>query len=184
MFCSSEPSNNVSAIVSSRTALRKINKCSFFSFFLSFYLSFKFLTNITMFFKSCLLTPDPDPQHWFFISLNGSEQNSECVSLLRNFMEHNSEHFYLPRNGLERNYDSNCFFLLHNGSERNSELFLSSTEWFRTEFRVFLSSTEWLGTKFRAFSVLQNRRNSDGMSQNFRLFRVPRNFFFLGKWQP
>ncbi len=55
------------------------------------------------------------------------------------------------------------FSLLQNCSERNSELFLSSGEWLRTEFR--------------AFSVPWNRRNSDGMNQNFRsVLRI--NFFF------
>jgi hypothetical protein len=61
-------------------------------------------------------------------------------------------HFYIPRNG----------------SELNSEF--------------FLSSAEWLGTEFRAFSVPRNRYNSDGMYQNFRLFRVPscaHNIFFV-----
>jgi hypothetical protein len=47
-----------------------------------------------------------------------------------------------------------------------------------------LNPVEWLRTEFRAFSVPRKRRNSDGMNQNFRLFRVPRNNFFLGKWQP
>ncbi len=42
----------------------------------------------------------------------------------------------------------------------------------------------WLGTEFRAFSVPRNRRNSDGMNQNFRLIRVPRNFFFSQNGNP
>ncbi len=64
-----------------------------------------------------------------------------------------------------------------------SNVFIS-IKWFGTEFRVFLTSTEWLGTEFRVFSVPRNRRNSDGMNHNIRLFRVPRNNFFPGKWQP
>ncbi len=68
----------------------------------------------------------------------------------------NSDHFYLLRNVSERYYKVSVFF--------------SSTKWFGKEFRVFLSVAEWIGTEFRAFSVLRNRRNSDGLNQNFRLF--------------
>jgi hypothetical protein len=64
---------------------------------------------------------------------------------------------------------SECFSLLRNGSG--------------TEFPAFLSSAEWFWTEFRVFSVLRKRRKSDGMNQHFRLFRVPRDNFFLGKWQ-
>jgi len=93
------------------------------------------------------------------------------AALLQNSLERNSEHFYLSRNGPERNCEvPECYSLQQNGSEQKSE--------------PFLSSAEWLGTEFRAFSVPRNRRNSDGMNQNFRLFRIPRNNFFLGNWQP
>jgi hypothetical protein len=69
--------------------------------------------------------------------------------------------FFLSQNGSERN--SSFFYLQRNGSERNS--------------KFFLCYAEWLETEFRACSGLRKRSNSDGMSQNFRLFRVPRNFF-------
>ncbi len=49
--------------------------------------------------------------------------NSDCFSLLQNGLEWNSDYFYLPRNGSERNYEVPMFF--------------SSTKWFRTEFRAF-----------------------------------------------
>ncbi len=62
------------------------------------------------------------------------------------------------------------------------QAFLSSANWFRTEFWVCLSSAEWLGTKFLAFSVPRNRRNSNGMNENFHHFCIPQNIF-LGKWQ-
>jgi hypothetical protein len=57
-------------------------------------------------------------------------------------------------NGLERN--SKGFSLPRNGSERNSKVFL-----------------------FRG-----NSRNSDGTPVCSVLFLIPRNNFFVGKWQP
>jgi hypothetical protein len=74
---------------------------------------------------------------------------------------------FLSLNGLERN--SECFSLLQNAKFQATS---SSAEWFGTEFQGFLSSVEWLGAK--SLSIPQNRRNSDGMEQNFLLFRVPR----------
>jgi hypothetical protein len=49
--------------------------------------------------------------------------------------------------------------------------------------RVF-SSEKWFGMEFRGFSLPRNRRNSDGTSVCSDLFRIPRNFFFFGNWQP
>ena len=40
------------------------------------------------------------------------------------------------------------------------------------------------GTEFRDFCVPWNRRNSVGINQFFRLFRLPRNNFFVGNCQP
>jgi hypothetical protein len=73
----------------------------------------------------------------------------------------------------------------------------SSVEWFRTEFRAFASNfVPWyripsifllcrtFRTEFREFSVPRNSRNSAGTNQLFRLFRLPRNNFFVGKSQP
>ncbi len=108
----------------------------------------------------------------------------------------------------ERNFQLSS--LPGNGSERNSEslhLF-----WFHgTEFRVVFSSVKWFGTEscefasifvprngipsyflFRGrarngiprFSVPRNNRNSVGNDHLFRLFRLPRNYFFVGNSQP
>jgi hypothetical protein len=62
---------------------------------------------------------------------------------------------------------------------------LSSTKWFFffemiwNRIPSFLSSAEWLGM----FSVPLNRQNSDGVNQNICMFHLPRNNFFLQKWQ-
>jgi hypothetical protein len=40
------------------------------------------------------------------------------------------------------------------------------------------------GTEFRDFCVPRKRRNSVGINQFFRLFRLPRNNFFVGNCQP
>jgi hypothetical protein len=75
-------------------------------------------------------TPSQIPK--LFLSLNGSERNPECFSLLRNGSERNSKHFIFR--GMVRNeiVKFRVFF-----SERNSELFFSSEKWFGTEFLVF-----------------------------------------------
>jgi hypothetical protein len=79
------------------------------------------------------------------------------------------------------------------------------------EFRVVASSAEWIGTEFRqfasiliprngipsyflfrgrvqngipSFSVPRNNRNSIRSNHLFRLFRLPRNYFFVGNSQP
>ncbi len=57
------------------------------------------------------------------------------------------------------------FFLSLNGSDEFSSVFSSTSE---RNSELFLSSGEWLRTEFRAFSVPRNRRNADGMNQNFR----------------
>ncbi len=100
--------------------------------------------------------------------------------------------------------------LPRNSSERNSENF--RLFWFHgTEFRVVFSSTERFGTElwelasicvsrngipccflFRGrvrngiprFSVPRNNRNSVRNNHLFRLFRLPRNYFFVGNSQP
>jgi hypothetical protein len=77
-------------------------------------------------------------------------------------------------------------FIFRNGLEQITkfQVIFSSRKWFGSESRAFLYSEESLGTEFRAFFVPRNTQNSDGMNQNFRLFRVPRNNFLLGKRQP
>ncbi len=74
---------------------------------------------------------------------------------------------FFPRNASERNSKSLLLFLFHG-----------------TEFLVFFSSAEWFGTEFRKFSVSRNSRNSAGTNRLFRLFRLPRNNFLVGNWQP
>ncbi len=132
----------------------------------------------------------------FSLSLNSSEQNSECFSFLWNGSERNSEHFYLPRNGLEWNYEVPSVFLLYkivwNGitsaftfsgmvpKETKFRMIFSSTKWFRQTSKLFIFSGlawTWIPSVV-AFFVPRNRRNLDGMNKNFRLFRVPQNIFF------
>jgi hypothetical protein len=74
----------------------------------------------------------------------------------------------------------------------------SSTEWFGTKFqRVLLQFCSTVqnsehfclprngfGTEFRDFCVPGKRRNSVRINQLFRLFRLPRNNFFVGNCQP
>ncbi len=126
---------------------------------------------------------------------NGSERNSENVHLQYfGFTERNSELYSLPQKGSEQNYGILLLFLFHG-----------------TEFRVVFSSAEGFGTElydfasifvprngissyflFRGrvrngiprFSVPRNNRNSVGNNHLFRLFRLPRNYFFVGNSQP
>ena len=108
--------------------------------------------------------------------------------------ERNSELCSLPRNSSERNSENLHLFWFHG-----------------TEFRVVFSAAEWFGTDlwefssifvprngipsyflFRGrvrngiprFSVPRNNRNSVGNNHLFRLFRLPRNYFFAGNSQP
>jgi hypothetical protein len=132
---------------------------------------------------------------------NGSERHSERILKFFCCSERNSELCSLPRNGSERN---------GNGTERNSENL--HIFWFHgPEFRVVFSSAEGFGTDlwefasifvprngipscflFRGrvrngiprFSVPRNNRNSVGNNRLFRLFRLPRNYFFVGNSQP
>ena len=108
--------------------------------------------------------------------------------------EGKSELLPLPRNGSERNSENLHLFWFH-----------------RTEFRVVFSSGEGFGTELwqfasifvprngipiyflfhgrvrngiPSFSVPRNNRNSAGNNHLFRLFRLPRNYFFVGNSQP
>jgi|LakMenEpi03Aug12_release.lakeMendotaPanAssembly.Ray.scaffolds.fasta_scaffold2927815_1 hypothetical protein len=55
---------------------------------------------------------------------------------------------------------------LKSGPEQNFELFIICGK---------------AGTGFRVFFAQRDRRNSDGLNQNFRLFVVPQNIFFSRK---
>ncbi len=106
------------------------------------------------------------------------------------YTERNSELFSLPRNGSEQNSESLLLFLFH-----------------VTEFWDVFSSADGFGTDFRKYasifvprngipscflfrgrvrngipevSVPRNSRNSVGNKHLFRLFRLPRNHFFVG----
>ncbi len=76
--------------------------------------------------------------------------------------------------------NSELFSLPRNGSQWNSERLLLIL-FYGTEFRAFFSSADRFGTELREFSVPRNSRNSAGTNQLFRLFRLPRNDFFLSE---
>ncbi len=132
----------------------------------------------------------------------------EQVSLLRNGSERNSDSLasiFFPRNGIP-----SCFLFrwrIRKGILRVCFYFCFDG----TEFRVVFSSTEVFGRKFRdfssvfvhrngipscflfrgrvrngipRFSVPRNSRNSVGNNHLFRLFCLPRNYFFVGNSQP
>ena len=110
----------------------------------------------------------------------------------------------LVRNGIPRvcfyicstERNSELFSLPLKGSEKNSETLISF--WFHgKEFRDFdsvfvqrngiLSSFLFRGrvrNGIPRFSVPRNSRNSVGNNHLFRLFRLPRNHFFVGNSQP
>ncbi len=72
------------------------------------------------------------------------------------------------------------FYCIINGSEQT---FLSSTKWFRTDFQTFFY-LPWNGSErnsefFHSAKQMEFRRNESKFCL-FRLFRLPRNNFFLG----
>jgi hypothetical protein len=75
------------------------------------------------------------------------------------------------------------YSMLKNDSEHISESSLCSL-FHGMEFRAYLSFSEWFGTEFREFSVPRNSRNSVGINHLVRLFRLPRNNYFVGNCQP
>ncbi len=133
---------------------------------------------------------------------------SELVSLPRNSSERHSESFISIFCYTERNSES-CS-LPRNSSERHSEsLFLLFVTWkgipscvlFRRMVRnrivgvcFYFCSTERIPSYFLfrrrvrngipSFSFPRNIRNSVGNNHLFRLFRLPRNYFFVGNSQP
>jgi hypothetical protein len=100
----------------------------------------------------------------FFLSLNGSDKNSERVSLLRNGWNGIPSIFIF--HGMVQNEIIKFQVFFSSAKWFGTEFWavLSSVKWFGTEFRIFLSSAERFGTECRALSVLRNRRNSDGMN--------------------
>jgi hypothetical protein len=96
-------------------------------------------------------------------------------------MERNSEHFCPLRNGSERNSESFLFRgMVQSEIPRVCFCFCSIVQ----NWGAFFSSAERFGTEFREFYVSRNGRNSAGTNQLFRLFRLPRNTFFVGNCQP
>jgi hypothetical protein len=124
--------------------------------------------------------------------MKNSPSLSSCI--LPRFVLHGTERNSLPRNGSERNAESLLLFFFYGtefrvislpqkGLERNSESMLLFF-FHGTEFPVVFSSEEGFGTEFREVSVPRNSRNSVGNNHLFRLFRLPRNYFFVGNSQP
>jgi hypothetical protein len=91
----------------------------------------------------------------FSLPRNGSKRNFYFCSTVWN-----SEHISLPRNGKEQNSERLLLFLFHG-----------------LEFCAFLSSADWFRTEFRDFSGWPNNRNSLGTNHLFRLFRLPQKYF-------
>ncbi len=108
--------------------------------------------------------------------------------------ERNSGLFSLPLKSSEGDSEGLFFIWLHGTEFR---FVFSSDEGFGREFREFASI---FGQRngipscflFRGrvrngiprFSVPRNSRNSVGNNHLFRLFRLPRNYFFVGNSQP
>jgi hypothetical protein len=133
------------------------------------------------------------PRHSEFRGRANSEARNgmEFQSSFRNFR--NSELCPLPgivRNGIPRlffyfwstEWNSELFSLPQKGSKWNYER-LASTLFHGTEFRIVFSSAEGFGTDFQKFSVPRNSWNIAGDNHLFRLFRLPRSYFFVGNSQ-
>ncbi len=116
-------------------------------------------------FASIFVPGNGIPSCWLFRGMVRNRNPRVCFYFCST--ERNSELFSLPRNGSERNPESLLLFLFHSA-----------------EFQAFFSFAERFGTEFREFSILRNSRNSAGTNQLFRLFRLPRNNFFVGNCQP
>ncbi len=104
-----------------------------------------------------------------FVPRNGSRSCFLFCGMVRSGIprgywstEWNSELFSLPGNGSERNSESLLLFLIHG-----------------TEFPVVFSSAEGFRIEFWEFSVQRNSQNSFGNNHLFRLFRLPKNYFFV-----
>ncbi len=108
--------------------------------------------------------------------------------------ERNSEFFFLPLKSSEGNFESLLLVWYHGAEFR---VVLASAEGFGRQFWEFASIfVQWNGIPncflFRGrvrngiprVSVPRNSRNSVGNNPLFRLFRLPRNYFFVGNSQP
>ncbi len=93
-------------------------------------------------------------------------------SFLWNSFERNSEHIYLQQNGSEWNYKVLSVFLFYEIVQNGIPSFFVSSEWLETN------------NEFKVFSIPRIRQISDRMNQNFRLFLVPQNNFFMKNDNP
>ncbi len=125
---------------------------------------------------------------------NGSERHSESIFQFFCCTEKNSDLCSLPRNGLERNSEILHLFGFHGTEFR---FVFSSAEGFGPELWEFASIfVSRNGTPscflFRGrvrngiprFSVPRNNQNSIGNNHLFCLFRLPRNYIFVGNSKP
>jgi hypothetical protein len=110
--------------------------------------------------------------------LRGLERNGIAR---KNVFLRSSECFSLSFNGFER-VSKSCFFRLMLPSKISS-IFLFCKK-VRNGIPRFFTFCGMARYRMPSVSVPRNRRNSDGINQNFRLFCVPRNNFFLGIWPP
>ncbi len=128
--------------------------------------------NLFQFAETCLLVScrvlfdmERNSELFLFRGMVGNGIPTVCFYVCST--ERNSELSSLSRKGLEPNSESLILFLFHG-----------------KEFRVVFSSAEGFGTEFREVSVPRNSRNFVGKDRLFRLFRLPRNYFFVGNSQP
>ncbi len=123
----------------------------------------------------------------FFLPWNGSELNSESLFLFL-FQGTKFQVVFSSAKGFWREFQELASIFYHRtefrvvfssakgfeGNSKNLLLFL-----FRgTKFRVVFSSVEGFGTEFREFSVPVCNNHL------FRLFRLPRNYFYVRNSQP
>ncbi len=103
------------------------------------------------------------------------------VLLFREMVRKGIPKVFLFRKLFERNFE---VFLIQKWFGTEFRGFFSSEKWFGMEFWGFFSSEKWFGMEFRGVSLPRNRRNSNGTAVCSILFCMPRNNFFVGKWQP
>ncbi len=108
--------------------------------------------------------------------------------------EFSVEKVSLPRNGSERNSDSLLLYFFPRNGIPSCFLFRWRIRKAIPRVRFYFRSTERHSELFSfcgrvrngipRFPVPRNNRNSVGNNHLFRLFRLPRNYFFVGNSQP
>ncbi len=120
-----------------------------------------------------------------------TERNSELCSLPRNGSERNSQSLLLnPCNPSYRKVFSDHLV----GGSRVCSFKPLKWRWILSHFKGILVPRNGIPSCFLfrgrvrngipRFSVPRNNRNSVGNNHLFRLFRLPRNYFFVGNSQP